>query len=140
MKNQLFFLFSSFALSHTRARVINANASTLSHSSSMSFTVLMHLILPYPRYGFNGVYGTVLVPRKARVARVRLSNGVVIDVYSIEALERLLKEFKEVKPIQPVKPVEHVETNKPAQDNIVGSSDFVSNNPWLSIISKRGSE
>jgi hypothetical protein len=107
----------------------------------MGFTVLMHLILPYPRYGFNGVYGTVLVPRKPRIARLRLSNGVVIDVYSIEALERLLKELKEVKPVKPDKPVEQVETIKSAQDNIaVDSSDFVANNPWLSIIAKRASE
>jgi hypothetical protein len=107
----------------------------------MGFTVLMHLILPYPRYGFNGVYGTVLVPRKPRIARLRLSNGVVIDVYSIEALERLLKELKEVKPVKPDKPVEQVETIKSAQDNIaVDSSDFVANNPWVSIIAKRGSE
>lgn len=76
------------------------------------------------------------MPRKPRVARVRLGN-VVIDVYSIEALERLLKELKEVKP---VKPVEQVETIKPAQDNIADTSDFLANNPWLSIISKRGSE
>jgi len=105
----------------------------------------MHPISPYLRYGFNGVYGTVLVPRKPRVARVRLSNGVVIDVYSIEVLERLLKEFKEVKPVQPDKPDKTdkpIETIKPVQDNsrAVDSSDFVSGNPWLSIIAKRASE
>ena len=104
----------------------------------MGFTVLMHLILPYPRYGFNGVYGTVLVPRKPRIARLRLSNGVVIDVYSIEVLERLLKELKEVKPVKTDKPVE---TIKSAQDNMaVDASDFVSSNPWIAIISKKGSE
>jgi precorrin-6B methylase 2 len=95
----------------------------------------MHLILPYPRYGFKGPYGTVLVPRKPRIARVRLANGVVIDVYSEEVLQRLLKELKSVEPVK------SVETIKPLQDNkAVDSNDFVANNPWLAIISKRGSE
>jgi hypothetical protein len=101
----------------------------------------MHLILPYPRYlryGFKGAYGTVLVPRKPCIARVRLSNGVVIDVYSIEVLERLLKELKEVKPVKPVEEDKSIETIKLAQDN--SGADFVANNPWLAIISKRGSE
>ena len=82
------------------------------------------------------------MPRKPRIARVRLSNGVVIDVYSEEVLQRLLKELKEVKPVKPVKPVEQVETVKPLQDNssAVDSSDFVSGNPWLTLIAKRGSE
>jgi hypothetical protein len=74
---------------------------------------------------------------------VRLANGVVIDVYSIEALERLLKELKEVEPVKPVKPDKTdkmAETVKLALDNIADSSDFLANNPWLPIISKRGSE
>jgi hypothetical protein len=71
-----------------------------------------------------------------------LNNGVVIDVYSIEVLERLLKELKEVSArARADKPVEQVEPIKSAQDNIaVDSSDFVANNPWLSIIAKRASE
>jgi hypothetical protein len=114
----------------------------------MDFTVLMHLIFPYPRYGFNGVYGTVLVPRKPRIARVRLSNGVVIDIYSEEVLWRLLDALKTepVKVHKADKPVEAVETVKPSQDTsqdkvpVDSGADFVANNPWLAIIAKRGTE
>ena len=84
------------------------------------------------------------MPRKPRVARVRWANGVVIDVYSIEALERLLKELKEVESVKPVKPDKTdktAETIKPLQDNMAAdSSDFLSGNPWLDIIAKRASE